>query len=345
MTGLTVAAGVQDIANPEMVALALRRSDAGLRHHLEPSRFPGATVLVPLGPSGKPAVTESFRTVPVFSDLEALEAWAKPPYGFAPDPELEPAVAAVGTLTLPDGIDELLAGDAWVVVLNPEGPGASHLGGVVGETPLKPEDLEDPPAEKGFLGRPKGAGPNDPRVKVPERSKLRHNLAQRLQQGLAARDAGDVGRALTVLKQADRMGREMGANVSSVVATLHAAPLLIDQGDRSQGSGLANVGAMGSNRHAKPRLQLEGLMIVADDSAYRIQEGKTVAAGAAASTADWLRRLADVALEQGSLSSARHAELYQRADQIAAVYNNPLNNYNPDHWTPEGWRKDYGTDR
>jgi hypothetical protein len=345
MTEPSVAPGIEDIANPDMVALALRRRDAGLRHHLEPSRFPGATVLVPTGPSGKPVVTESFRTVPVFSDLEALQAWAKPPVGFPPDPELEPAVAGVGTLTLPGGIDELLAADAWVVVLNPEGPGACHLAGVVGEMPLKPEDLEDPPAEKGFLGRSKGAGPNDPRVKLSDRAKLREKVAEPLQQGLAARDAGDVAQALALLKQADRVGRDVGAWTSSVVAALHAARLLIEQGDRSEGAGLANLAAMGSNLHAKPRLQLEGLLTVANNMALSVQEDDTVSAGAAARTADWLRRLADVAVEQGSMSAATHAELYQRADQVAATYNDPLSNYDPEHWTPEGWRKDYGTDR
>jgi hypothetical protein len=345
MTELSVAAGVEDVANPDMVALALRRRDAGLRHHLEVSHYPGATLLVPIGPSGKPVVTESFRTVPVFSDLEALQAWAEPPYGFAPDPELEPAVAGVATLTLPDGIDDLLTGDAWVVVLNPAGPGACHLAGVVGEVPLKPEDLEDPPAEKGFLGRAKGAGPNDPRVKLSERGKLRDKLAEPLREGLAARDAGDVARALTVLKQADHAGREAGAWVTAVLAALHAAPLLIEQGDRSEGAGLANLAAMGSNLHAKPRLQLEGLLIVAKNLELSVQEGSKVAAAAAARTSDWLRRLADVALGQGSLSNTRHAQLYQVADKIAATYNDPLDNYDPAHWTPEGWRKDHGTDR
>jgi hypothetical protein len=345
MTELSLTAGVEDVANPAMVALALRRRDAGLRHHLEPSRFPGATLLVPTGPSGKPVVTESFRTVPVFSDLEALQAWAKPPYGFDPDPELEPAVAGVGTLALPDGINDLLAGDAWVVVFNPEGPGASHLAGVVGEMPLKPEDLEDPPTEKGFLGRSKGAGPDDPRVKLSERAKLRESMAEPIQQGLSARDAGDAARALTLLKQADRVGRDAGAWTSSVVAALHAARLLIWQGDRSEGAGLANLAAMGSNLHAKPRLQLEGVLIVANNLALSFQEDSTVSAGAAARTADWLRRLADVAVEQGSMSTATHAELYQRAEQIVTTYNDPLDNYDPAHWTPEGWRRDYGTDR
>jgi hypothetical protein len=345
MTGLPVAAGVEDIANPDMVALALRRHDVGLRSHLEPSRFPGARVLVPLGPTGKPVVTESFRTVPVFSDLEALQAWAQPPLGFPPDPELEPSVTDVGTLTLPDGIDELLAGDAWVVVLNPDGPGACHLAGVVGETPLKAEDLQDPPAEKGFLGRSKGAGPNDPRVKLADRGQLRDRVGQPLREGLAARDAGDVAGALKLLRQADQTARQVGAHMTSVVATLHAARLLIDQGDRAEGSGHANMAGMGSNRHAKPRLQLEGLLIVAEDSAYRVQEGKTVAAGAAAWTADWLRRLADVALQQGSLSTARHAALYEKADQIAATYNSPLNNYDPEGYTPQGWRKAHESDR
>ena len=341
MSGLPVTAGREEVANPDMVALALRRHDAGLRSHLEPSRFPGARVLVPLGPTGKPVVTESFRTVPVFSDLEALRAWAMPALGFLPDPELEPAVTDVGTLTLPDGVDELLAGEAWVVVLNPAGPGACHLGGVVGELPLKPADLQDPPVEKGFLGRSKGAGPNDPRVKLGERNQLRDAVAQPLQQGLAARDAGDLAQALKLLRQADQVARQVGAHVSSVVATLHAARLLIENGEASEGAGHANLAAMGSNRHAKPRLQFEGLLIVAQDSATRVQEGKTVAAGAAAWTADWLRRLADVAVGQGSMSTTRQAELYRKADEIGATYNDALNNYDPDAYTPQAWGQPY----
>jgi hypothetical protein len=337
MSGLPVAAGVEDVVNPDMVALALRRRDAGLRHHLEPNRFPGATVLVPLGPAGRPVVTESFRTVPVFSDIEALEAWAKPPFGFPPGPELEPAVAGIGRLTLPDGVDELLGEDAYVVVLNPEGPGACHLAGIVGEPPLKPDDLEDPPGEKGFLGRPKGAGPDDPRVKLADRARLREKLAQPLREGVAAAEAGQADQALNALKQADHAGRQTGAWVTAVTAALHAARVHVEHVDRDRGTTLADLAARGSNLHAKPRLQLEGTLIVADSLAYRVEEGQTVTAGAAALTADWLRRLADVALEQGSLSTALHAELYQRAGTIAVTYNDPVSTYDPDRWTPRGW--------
>ncbi len=339
MNGLPAAAEVEDVTNPDMVTLALRRRDAGLRHHLQPDRFPGATVLVPLGPSGRPVVTESFRTVPVFSDLEALEAWAKPPFGFSPDPELEPALTAIGTLSLPDGVDELLADGAYVVVLNPEGPGACHLAGVVGEPPLKPEDLVDPPVEKGLLGRPKGAGPDDPRVKLADRSQLRDKLAQPLRQGLAAAEAGHPEEALKTLKHADHVARQAGAWVTAVIAALHAARVQVQQGDSIRGAALANLAARGSNLHAKPRLQLEGTLVVADNLAYNVQEGRPVAAGTAAWTADWLRRLADVAVEQGSMSAARHGELGERADAIEATYNDPVNEYQPERWTPQGWLK------
>jgi hypothetical protein len=338
MNGLS-AAELRDVTNLEMVTLALRRRDAGLRYHLQPDRFPGATVLVPLGPAGRPVVTGSFRAVPVFSDLEALEAWAKPPFGFSPDPDLEPAVAAVGTLSLPDGVDELLAEGAYIVVFNPEGPGACHLGGVVGEPPLKPHDLDDPPVEKGLLGRSKGASPDDPRVKLADRGQLREKLAQPLRQGLAAAEAGDVAQALKTLKQADHVARQAGAWVTAVIAALHAARVQVQQGDRNRGAGLANLAARGSNLHAKPRLQLEGTQIVADNLAYNVQEGLPVAAGAAASTADWLRRLADVAVEQGSMSPRRHAELFQRAAAIESTYNDPVNDYQPERWTPQGWVK------
>ena len=118
-----MAGGQEAVANPDIVALALRRIDAGLRGHIDPGRFPGSTVLVPLGPGGRPVVTESFRTVPVFSDVEALNAWTAPPVGFLADPELEPVVEGVGTVVMPGGIYELLAGGAWVVALNPAGPG------------------------------------------------------------------------------------------------------------------------------------------------------------------------------------------------------------------------------
>lgn len=64
-----------------------------------------------------------------------------------------------------------------------------------------------------------------------------------------------------------------------------------------------------------------------------------IAAGAAAWTADWIRRLADVAVEQGSLSAARHDQLCRRADACAATYTNPLNQYDPDDWTPHGWAR------
>jgi hypothetical protein len=339
MSALPVASEVEHIANPDMVTLALRRRDAGLRHHLPPDRFPGATVLVPLGPSGQPVVTESFRTVPVFSDLEALKAWAQPPFGFPPDPELEPAVAGVGALKLPDGVDELLAGGAYVVVFNPEGPGASHLAGVVGEPPLRPSDFEDPPVEKRLLGRPKGASPDGPRVKLADRPALRDKLAQPLHLGLAAAQAGQVEQALKTLKQADHVARQMGAWVTASTAALHAARVQIHQGDRDRGSALANLAARGSNLHAKPRLQLEGTLIVAENLAFNVNEGRSVAAGAAAWTADWLRRLADVAVEQGSMSVARQAELYGRADAIGRTYNDPVNEYEPDRWTPEGWVK------
>ena len=111
-------------------------------------------------------MTESFRTVPVFSDLEALQAWASPPLGFAPDPALEPVVAGVGTLVLPDGIDELLAQGAWVVVFNPAGPGSSHLAGMVGETPLRPQDVEDSAGRKRISRAGQGRrGPQRPEGK------------------------------------------------------------------------------------------------------------------------------------------------------------------------------------
>jgi hypothetical protein len=39
------------------------------------------------------------------------------------------------------------------------------------------------------------------------------------------------------------------------------------------------------------------------------------------------------------MSSARHDELYRRADACAATYNNPRNTYDPDVWTPQGWAR------
>jgi hypothetical protein len=338
-----ITAGVEEVANPEMVAFALRRITAGLRTHIEPSRFPGATLLVPLGPGGRPVVTESFRTVPVFSDLEALQAWASPPLGFAPDPALEPVVAGVGTLVLPDGIDELLAQGAWVVVFNPAGPGSSHLAGMVGETPLRPQDVADPPVERGFLGRAKGVvGANDPRVRVAERKQLRDKVTRLLSQGVAARDAGDIAKSLKILKEADNEARQVGATVSSSTAAVHAARLLVQQGEASEGTGLADLAAMGSNRHATPRLQLEGLLICAENLERGVQQGRNIAAGTAVWTADWLRRLADVAVEQRSMPASRREELYRQADTIAATYNNPRNNYDPDAWTPDGWARANG---
>ena len=343
MTGLPEAGELEGVANPDVVALALRRIDSGLRSHIEPGRFPGSTVLVPLGPSGRPVVTESFRTVPVFSDLEALRAWAVPPVGFLPDPELEPVVSGIGTAVMPDGIDELLAGGAWVVALNPAGPGACHLAGTVGETPLRPEDLQDPPVDRGFLGRSKHpVNQDDPRVRIDQRSQLRDKVAAPLNQGVAARDAGDVAQALQLLKQADIEARHAGAHVTSVIATLHAARLLVEQGEGAQGAGLADLTGMGSNRHAKPRLQLEGLLISAERLDRSVKDGRTVAAGAAAWTADWILRLADVAVEQGSMSTARRDGLGQVADKVAATYNDPLNNYDPAGWTPEGWARAVG---
>jgi hypothetical protein len=340
VSNVPVVSGLDAVTNPEMVALALRRIGAGARSHIEPSRFPGATVLVPLGPGGRPVVTESFRTVPVFSDLEALEAWAMPPVGLAPDPELEPVVSDVGTVVLPDGIDELLAHGAWIVVLNPAGPGCSHLAGVVGETRLRPQDVEDPPVGRGFLGRAKGlVGADDPRVRVADRKQWREKVARPLDQGLAARDAGDVGKSLKLLKEADNEARLLGAAVSSSTAAVHAARLLIQQGETSEGTGLADLAAMGSNRHAKPRLQMEGLVICAENLDRGVQEGRNIAAGTAAWTADWLRRLADVAVEQGSMPPSRREELVRQAGVIATTYNNPRNNYEPDAWTPEGWAR------
>ncbi len=337
---MPVAAGLEEVANPEMVALALRRVAAGLRSHLEPDRFPGATVLVPLGPSGRPVVTESFRTVPLFSDLEALQAWASPPFGFPADPELEPTVASVGRVVLPDGINELMAQGAWVVVFNPAGPGSSHLAGMVGETPLRPQDVADPPVERGFLGRAKGVvGIDDPKVKVTERKQWRDRVARPLSQGVAARDAGDIAKSLKLLKEADDEARLGGATVSSSVAAVHASRLLIQQGETSEGTGLADLAAMGSNRHAKPRLQLEGLLICAENLERGVEEGRAIAASTAVLTADWLRRLADVAVDQGSMSSGRQNELYRRADKIATTYNNPRNTYDPGAWTPEGWAR------
>ncbi len=337
---MPVVAGLEEVVNPEMVALALRRVAAGLRSHLEPNRFPGATVLVPLGPSGRPVTTESFRSVPVFSDLEALQAWAAPPFGFPPDPELEPKVASVGRVVLPDGIDLLMAEGAWVVVFNPAGPGSSHLAGMVGETPLRSQDVEDPPVERGFFGRAKGiVGIDDPKVKVSERKQWRDKVARPLGQGLAARDAGDIARSLKLLKEADNEARQGGATTSSSVAAVHASRLLIQQGEISEGTGLADLAAMGSNRHAKPRLQLEGLFICAENLQRGVEEGRAIAAGTAAWTADWLRRLADVAAEQGSMSPSRRDDLYRKADEIATTYNNPSNTYDPGAWTPEGWAR------
>ncbi len=219
MSSLPVTAGLEDVRNPEMVALALRKMAAGLRSHIEPGRFPGATVLVPLGPAGRPVVTESFRTVPVFSDLEALEAWASPPFGFAPDPDLEPMVTGIGTVVLPDGVEQLLRQGAWVIVFNPAGPGSSHLAGMVGETPLRPQDLQDPPVERGFLGRPKGTvGPDDPRVNVAERKQWREKVARLLNLSVTTRDAGDIAKSLKLLKETDNEARQVGATVSSATA-------------------------------------------------------------------------------------------------------------------------------
>jgi hypothetical protein len=130
--------------------------------------------------------------------------------------------------------------------------------------------------------------------------------------------------------------------VTAVTAAVHAAQVLVQQVDRDRGTTLADVAARGSNLHAKPRLQLEGMLIVADSLAYSVQQGQPVAAGAAALTADWLRRLADVAVEQGSMSTARRAEMFQRADVIAATYNEATNNYRPERWTPQGWLKAHG---
>jgi hypothetical protein len=343
VSGFPGAAGLEGVVNPEVVALALRRIDAGLRAHIEPGRFPGATVLVPLGPAGRPVVTESFRTVPVFSDMEALTAWAAPPTGFPPDAELEPVVAGVRTAVMPDGIDDLLAGGGWVVVLNPAGPGASHLAGVVGEAPLRPEDLQGPPVERGFLGRSRhSVDQDDPRVRLDQRSQLRHKVAISLDRGVAARDAGNVAQALQWLKQADTDARRAGDHVSSVTATLHAARLLVEQGEGAQGAGLADLTGMGSNRHAKPRLQLEGLLISAERLERSVKDGRAVAAGAAAWTADWLRRLAAVAVEQGSMSAARQDGIGQIAEKVAATYNDPLDNYDPAAWTPERWSGAWG---
>jgi hypothetical protein len=340
VSSLPVTAGLEDVRNPEMVALALRKMAAGLRSHIEPGRFPGATVLVPLGPAGRPVVTESFRTVPVFSDLEALEAWASPPFGFAPDPDLEPTVTGVGTVVLPDGVEHLLGQGAWVVVFNPAGPGSSHLAGMVGETPLRPQDLEDPPVERGFLGRAKGTiGPDDPRVNVAERKQWRDKVARLLNLSVTTRDAGHIAKSLKLLKETDNEARQAGATVSSSTAALHAARLLVQTGETSEGTGLADLAAMGSNRHAKPRLQFEGLLICAENLERGVHEGRNIAAGTATWTADWLRRLADVAVEQGSMPVARRQELHRQADTIAATYNNPRNNYDPDAWTPEGWQR------
>jgi len=337
VSGLPAAAGYEGVANPDLVALALRRVDAGLRSHIDPGRFPGSTVLVPLGPSGRPVVTESFRTVPVFSDVEALTAWAEPPVGFSSDPELEPVVESVRTVVMPDGMDELMGGGAWVVVLNPAGPGASHLAGVVGETSLRPQDVQDPPVARGFLGRSKhSVDRDDPRVRLDQRSQLRAKIAAPLNEGVAARDAGKVAHALQLLKQADLQARHAGAHVSSVTASLHAARLLVEQGEGAQGAGLADLTGMGSNRHAKPRLQLEGLLISTERLERSVKDGRTVAAGAAAWTADWLRRLADVAVEQGSMSAARRKAMGELADKVATTYNDPLDNYDPGAWTPEG---------
>ncbi len=340
MSGVPVAPGLVEVANPEIVGLALRRNQAGLRSHIDPGRFPGSTLLVPLSPSGRPVVTESFRTVPVFSDLEALQAWALPPVGFPADPELEPVVAGIGTVTLPEGMDELLAEGAWVVVLNPAGPGSCHLAGVVGERPLTKEDLEDPPAQRSFLGRSRGG--DDAAAQLAHRRQMRDSLARPLSDGVAARDAGNVPQALHLLKEADTVARRVGATVSSVSASLHAARLLVEQGESSQGTGLADLAGMGSNRHAKPRLQLEALLINAEGLERGVKEGRTVAAGAAAWTADWVRRLAAVAVEQGSMSTVRQGQLDGQAGVIATTYNDELDSYNPDSWTPQGWAKALG---
>ena len=173
-------------------------------------------------------------------------------------------------------------------------------------------------------------------MRLDQRGQLRDKIASSLNQGVAARDAGNVAEALQLLKQADLEARHAGAHVSSVIATLHAARLLVEQGEGAQGAALADLTGMGSNRHAKPRLQLEGLLISAERLERSVKDGRTVAAGAAAWTADWLRRLADVAVEQGSMSTARQAGIGEIADKVAATYNDPLNNYDPGAWTPQG---------
>jgi hypothetical protein len=247
----------------------------------------------------------------------------------------------VGTVVLPDGIGQLMGQGAWVVVLNPAGPGESHLAGMVGETPIRPQDLEDPPVERGFLGRAKGTiGPDDPRVKVAERKQWREKIARLLNLSLAAREAGDIAKSLKLLKETDNEARQAGATVSSSTAALHAARLLVQTGETSEGTGLADLAAMGSNRHAKPRLQFEGLLICAENLERGVQEGRNIAAGTAVWTADWLRRLADVAVEQGSMPVARREDLYRQAGTIAATYNSPRNNYDPDAWTPQGWQRE-----
>ena len=209
---------------------------------------------------------------------------------------------------------------------------------MVGETPLRRQDIEDPPVQRGFLGRAKGVvGIDDPKVKVTERKQWRDKVARPLSQGVAARDAGDVAKSLKLLKEADNEARLRRAAVELVGGHGARLRLLIRQGETSEGTGLADLAAMGSNRHAKPRLQLEGLRICARTSsgawkrAGRSQPARR--SGRLTGCAGWRRGHGP-----GSMSAAgRH--LYRKADKIATTYNNPRNTYDPGAWTPEGWAR------
>lgn len=82
MTGLGVPADVAEVANPRLLADLVWLRDAG-HHSVTLDRYAGSRLIVPLGPSGRPVIATSGRALPLFTDLEACQAWLAPVPSFA----------------------------------------------------------------------------------------------------------------------------------------------------------------------------------------------------------------------------------------------------------------------
>jgi hypothetical protein len=310
------------ITNPEVVVALLAAYDSGADSQ-DPARFEGARFVVPIGPGGLPVVVTSLRTIPLFTDREALEAWLAPCVGVPADADFEPVVSEVRVVAA-DGLAVLSRSvESGSFTVNPAGPGWSWYSDPAAEIPGVANRF---PAGAG--GGSNGAddgrfGTRDDRVDPKRRKGVRSEILGAFGGALELRHHGREAEALVRLGRGRRLAQGFGDAVSFVSGLEQAAQIDLARDKWLEASGLAIVGYNAAGTHAKPRLEYEGYRIMAafDREAIDGDEAmKQTAKDTAASRATYLRALADVAVEQGSMSRERRDDLYQEAAHIAATW-------------------------